>query len=271
AGHGYLGAEAGRQARARGWEVAALSKSGDGESMACDLSDRGEVQALGGRVPPPGAILLSASSGRGGAAAYRAVFIDGSRHLREVFPEAHLVFVSSTSVYGQTGGETVDEDSPTEPDRETSRLLLEAEAQVLAGGGTVARLAGIYGPGRSVILKKFLAGEARIEDDGRRFLNQIHRDDAARALLHLASHPGWSRGEIYNVADCTPLHQGDCYRALADLFGRDLPPSGPRDTGRKRAWTHKQVSNAKLRATGWDPEFPSFLDAAETVAETLGT
>ncbi len=51
----------------------------------------------------------------------------------------------------------------------------------------VARLAGIYGPGRSALLRKFLSGEARIENGGERYLNQVHRDDIAAALLHLVA------------------------------------------------------------------------------------
>jgi hypothetical protein len=45
------------------------------------------------------------------------------------------------------------------------------------------------------------------------------------------------------------------------MFGKDLPPHGPRDLNRKRGWTHKRVSNAKLREIGWEPVYPSFLDA----------
>ena len=144
--------------------------------------------------------------------------------------------------------------------------LLEAESITLDAGGIVARLSGIYGPGRSVILKKFLSGEAVIEEDGRRFLNQIHRDDAARAIFHLATTRATG---VFNVSDSTPLSQLACYQALSEIFSRPLPPGGPRDLNRKRGWTHKQVSNAKLRATGWQPEFPSFLDAAGSIAATL--
>ena len=145
-------------------------------------------------------------------------------------------------------------------------MLLAAEQITLATGGTVARLAGIYGPGRSVILKKFLSGEAVIEEDGRRFLNQIHRDDAARAIFHLAT---LQITGVFNVCDSTPLTQLGCYERLAELFSRPLPPSGPRDLNRKRGWTHKQVSNSKLTATGWQPEFPSFIDAVQSVAATV--
>ena len=53
------------------------------------------------------------------------------------------------------------------------------------------------------------------------------------------------------------------------IFERPLPPTGPRDLDRKRGWTHKRVSNAKLVSTGWQPRFPCFLDAAREILPTL--
>lgn len=263
-GAGYLGQAVSAVFREAGWEVAAASLHGGDSTLACDVGDTESVAAL----PQADAIVHCAASGRGGAEAYRHVYVEGCRNLATRFPGTPLLFTSSTSVYAQTDGSTVDEESPAVPDRETGRLLLEAEAVTLAAGGTVARLAGIYGPHRSVILTKFLAGQSVIEEDGRRILNQIHRDDAARAILHLVTRA--PAGGVYNVSDSTPLSQLECHRALANLFEHPLPPSGPRDEGRKRGWTHKRVSNAKLRATGWSPRFPSFLDAAPDIARGLG-
>ena len=268
AGHGYLGQEVARQASGTDWHVTALSRSGDESALACDLSSPEQVAHLKSMIPPPDSIIFTASSGRGGIQSYKSVFLDGSRHLLSTFPESRLIFVSSTSVYHQIDGSLVTEESSTEPTRETGLLLLDAESQVLEGNGTIARLAGIYGPGRSAILRGLLEGTSIIEEDGRRFLNQIHRDDAASALLHLANHES-SRGTIYNVCDSSPLHQGDCYHALAALFSRPVPAVGPRPENRKRAWTHKRVSNEKLRATGWEPSYSSFIDAAETIAASL--
>ncbi len=262
-GHGYLGQAVARVFRASGWEVVPVSLSGGEGSLACDVADPGAVKSL----PPADFIVHCAASGRGGADAYQRVYVDGCRNLTQRFPGVPLLFTSSTSVYAQTDGSIVTEESPADPDRETGRRLLDAEQTTLAARGIVARLAGIYGPERSVILKKFLSGEAVIEDNGHRFLNQIHRDDAARAIFHLAT--SGIRGAVFNVSDSTPLPQRVAYEALSRMFSRPLPPSGPRDLNRKRGWTHKQVSNAKLRATGWEPEFPSFLDAAEGVAATL--
>ncbi len=257
-GNGYLGQAVTREFRENGWEVETVSLSGGEGSIACDVGDAESVA----RLPHADFIVHCAASGRGGAEAYQHVYVEGCRNLTATFPGVPLLFTSSTSVYAQTDGSIVTEESPAIPDRETGLLLLEAETIALGGGGIVTRLSGIYGPGRSVILRKFLSGEAVIEEDGRRFLNQIHRDDAARAILHLATGSPSPRGEIYNLSDSTPLAQIDCYRGLGEIFSRPLPPSGPRDLDRKRGWTHKQVSSSKLRATGWQPRFPSFLDAA---------
>ena len=261
-GHGYLGQEVARRFRDAAWEVMSVSLHGGDGALACDVSDEVAVQGL----PEVDAIVHCAASGRGGPEAYQQVYVDGCRHLVQRYPGKLLLFTSSTSVYAQTDGSVVSEESPAVPDRETGKLLLEAEDVVLQAKGIVARLAGIYGPGRSVILKKFLSGEAILEDDGSRYLNQIHRDDAAEAICHLVC--GQKSG-IYNVSDSTPLTQRACYEVLSQQFDQPLPPSGPRDLHRKRGWTHKQVSNLKLRSTGWEPRFPSFLDAAPAVARTL--
>lgn len=258
-GAGYLGEEILRVFRVQGWEAVGASLSGGEGLLACDVSDWNSVALL----PDADAVVHCAASGRGGAEAYERVYVKGCQNLVRRFPGAKMVFTSSSSVYGQKDGEVVTEDSPTEPDRETGELLLKAERIVTDAGGSVARLAGIYGPDRSVLLRKFLGGEAVIEEDGRRFINQIHRDDAARAVLHLISLPVFPAGEIFNVSDSVTLSQLQTYEGLAKIFGKELPPSGPRDLNRKRGWTHKKVSNAKLRAVGWEPVYPSFLDAVK--------
>ena len=262
-GYGYLGQAIGRQFRKNGWQVIPVSLSGGNGVCACDVGDYESVASL----PEADFIIHCAASGRGGAEAYQHVYVAGCRNLTEKFAGVPLLFTSSTSVYAQTDGSVVTEESPAIPERETGSLLLAAERITLAADGIVTRLSGIYGPGRSVILKKFLSGEAVIEEDGRRFLNQIHRDDAAHAIFHLAM--SGAQGEIFNLTDSTPLTQLECYEKLSEIFHKPLPPSGPRDLNRKRGWTHKQVSNAKLRVTGWQPDFPSFIDAAESVARTL--
>ncbi len=261
-GHGYLGQAIAHEFRQNGWNVVSTTLSGSDGTLTCDVGNSAAVSQL----PSADFIVHCAASGRGGAEAYQHVYVDGCRNLVAAFPNTPVLFTSSTSVYAQTDGSTVTEESPTIPDRETGSLLLAAEETVLNSNGIVARLSGIYGPGRSVILRKFLSGEAVIEEDGRRFLNQIHRDDAARAIFHLATA---HLSGVFNVSDSIPLTQLACYEKLSEIFSLPLPPSGPRDLNRKRGWTHKRVSNMKLLDAGWQPRYPSFIDAAPAISATL--
>jgi len=210
-------------------------------------------------------VVHCASSGGGGAEAYRAVYRDGLERVLGAFAPRRGGFVSSTSVYAQDDGSRVDEDSPAEPMVETGKVLLEAERIALAAGGLVARLGGIYGPGRAVYLQRFLEGSAVLEDGGGRFINLVHRDDGAAALVRLAGIP--DAAGIFNVVDGTPATQREIYGWLAEFFGRPLPPEDPADPRRKRGLNSKRVENTRLRNTGWVPQFPSYQSAIQKLAE----
>lgn len=264
AGCGYLGVALGRLLHALGWEVTGITRSQQSAQalqsepfrvLACDITDRAALTALGSWD----AVVACASSGRAGADTYRQVYLEGMRNLIEVLRPERLIFTSSTSVYAQTDGAVVTEDSPAEPLQQTGQILRESELLTLAAGGTVARLGGIYGPERWALLERFRNGTAMIEGDGMRFLNQIHRADAAAALGFLLTHPVSSG--IYNVVDDSPTRQLELYSAFAAHFQPPLPSVGTPDLQRKRGWTSKQVSNAKLRALGWTPIYPSFREA----------
>jgi len=265
AGCGFLGEAAAGLFLESGWRVLGLCATGESAArlasrpFAVDVADISRPLLAPGGWERPDVLVHCASSGRGGADAYKAVYRDGMSHLLEAFAPKRIIFTGSTSVYAQTDGACVTEESPTEPDRETGRILLEAEALALRAGGVVARLAGIYGPGRSVLLRKFLEGSAVLEAGGYRWINQIHRDDAARALWHLATSAN-AQG-IFNVCDDTPSTQQDVYGWIASFLQRPLPPKGPADLDRKRGWTSKQVKNIKLRAIGWTPAYPSYRAA----------
>jgi nucleoside-diphosphate-sugar epimerase len=228
--------------------------------VACDISAPAAVETVLGAAHGLDLVLHCASSGKGGADAYRQVYLRGVQVLGGVLAPRQLLYTSSTSVYAQIEGGWVTEESPAQPPRETGRILRETEEWVLAQGGTVARLAGIYGPGRSVLLRKFFTGEAVIEGDGRRWINQIHRDDAATALVLLA---GLRMPGLFNLGDSRPIEQRGLYEGLARRFSMPLPPEGPVNTERKRGWTHKQVSNARLRNLGWTLRYPDFFTALE--------
>lgn len=264
AGCGFVGEAAADLLHARGWEVIGWTAS---EASAARLSREKpypvSAQDILGDLPgvSPAVVVDCVSSGRGGAETYRRVYLEGARALRAAYPGARLIFTSSTSVYAQTDGAWVDEASAAEPERETGRLLRETEELVLASpGGAVLRLAGLYGPGRGTLVGKARAGAAPVEGDGRRWMNFCHRDDAAAAIALAAERE--LRG-VFNVADDCPVQQGDCVRALAGLFGHPPPDTVAPELDRKRGWTSKRVSNARLRSLGWRPAHPSFLREAE--------
>jgi nucleoside-diphosphate-sugar epimerase len=282
AGCGYVGAATADLFHQHGWEVEGWTASPESAQelagrpfvvRAVDLTEEAAVQNAAAQ--PFDAVIQSASSRGGGADAYRRIYLGGAQNLLAAFPRVPLLFTSSTSVYAQASGEWVTESSPAEPERETGRILRETEELVLAAGGTVARLAGIYGPGRSALLRKFLAGEAVLNAAGARLVNQAHRDDIAAALFLLAQQAlaGVSDSAerlVYNVADGNPIADRDCYEWLAARLSRPMPPTTESPAPRKRGNSSKRVSSAKLQACGWAPRFPTFAAAmAESILPNL--
>jgi len=268
AGCGYVGEATADLFHRAGWEIEGWTRSLQSAAAlaekpysirAVDISQPIQIDESAGSFD---AVIHCASSGGGGAEMYRQVYFDGARNLLAAFPGARLVFTSSTSVYAQRDGSYVTEQSETNPQHETGRILLESEKLVLAHSGTVARVAGIYGPWRSVLLKKFLSGTATIDPEADRFVNQVHRDDIASALFNLITRQSTAT-EIFNVVDDEPILQSECYRWLAKRLLRPLPPSGRSSQPRKRGDSNKRVSNAKLHHAGWSPQYPTFADAME--------
>lgn len=139
-------------------------------------------------------------------------------------------YLSTTGVYGDTGGAIVDETAPLHPTSPRSERRVRAEegwldlhrlSQVPVH---IFRLAGIYGPGRSVV-EQVLAGEAkRIERPGHLF-SRIHVDDIASVLRASMARP--NPGRIYNVCDDEPAAPADVVAYACTLLGRPPPPPVP--------------------------------------------
>lgn len=274
AGCGYVGQATAILFCEAGWQVEGWTSSEEsaqklgGEPypvVAVDISQRDQIAPRGGDFD---GVIHCASSSGGGAGAYRKVYLEGARNLLEFFPKAPLLFTSSTSVYAQTDGSWVTEESPAKPLGETGRILRETEDLVLAHGGLIARLAGIYGPSRSFLVQKFLEGSAVIDQETDRFINQAHRDDIASALFLLLNlrkqdaKPGQaSSPDIFNVVDDEPVRQSEFYKWLAAYLSRPMPGSGAENRTGKRGHSNKRVSNAKLRSLGWKLRYPTFREA----------
>jgi nucleoside-diphosphate-sugar epimerase len=268
AGCGYVGQATADLFDDAGWQVQGWTRSPESAAalsgkpyqvVPVDIAQRDRVQAYPENFD---AVILCVSTRGGGQGVYRDVYLNGARNLLARFGGAPFVFTSSTSVYGQNDGSVVMEESETEPLQQTGRILLETEKAVVSCDGIIARLAGIYGPGRSALLRKFLAGEAVLDADNDRFINQVHRDDIAAALFLLVTRESSAR-QIYNVVDDEPILQSECYRWLAAKLGRPAPPIGRSTSKRKRGESNKRVSNAKLRSVGWRPCYPTFAVGME--------
>ncbi len=137
-------------------------------------------------------------------------------------------YLSTTGVYGDHGGEWVDESSACQPTAARSKRRLAAEEAWLAWGGNagkpvqIFRLAGIYGPGRSP-LDRVRGGKAqRIIKPGHLF-GRIHVDDIVRAVRAGITKP--DAGPVFNVADDEPAAPADVLTYAAELLGVEPPPA----------------------------------------------
>jgi len=157
AGCGYVGAATADLFHGAGWEVEGWTHSAESAArlgskpypiQAVDIASSESVERA---ATQSDAVIHCASSGGGGAESYRRVYFDGAKNLLTLLHPSTFLYTSSTSVYAQTAGEWVDENSAAEPVHETGGILRETEELVRQDEGIIARLAGIYGPGRSAI------------------------------------------------------------------------------------------------------------------------
>ena len=236
--------------------------------LELDVTDKGQLE----KIPECIQWCVNAvSSSRRGPDVYRQVYLDATRDiiakLGSLPDFKHLVQISSTSVFGQTDGSWIDEGADRSPSTETSQILVEAEDLLLHATteshfpATIARVSGIYGPGRGFLFQQFVKGEATMVDDGSRIINMIHVDDIVGAIIQMLAQarPGTS----FNVTDSAPTTQLEFFRWLVDELGGELPPSASPEAlrKRKRAVTNKKVSNSRLiHDLNYKLKFPSFRE-----------
>lgn len=178
----------------------------------------------------------------------------------------HIAYLSSTSVYGSSGGDVVRADSPVDPDSDMGRRRLEAEGIVRAEsahGATVRviRLPGIYGPGRT-IRGRLEAGSYRLVDGGRGWSNRIFVDDIATAVCRVLA-PDVGEG-VWLASDGNPFRVVDLVRFACERLGLPMPPTVPLSEVSPRVrpfWTgNRRCDPDALRALGWEPRWPSYRE-----------
>jgi nucleoside-diphosphate-sugar epimerase len=265
AGAGYVGIALAERLIGLGHDVTVLRRS-DAPAPAGARRFRADLTAPGAldTLPEADLVFYLASADARSEAAYTAAYVTGvSRLLFRLGQQGtlprRLLYVSSTAVYGQRGGEWVDEESATEPlDFTGARLLAgEAAARSAPFPTTVLRLGGIYGPGRVSLLERVRSGAARSTP---RYTNRIHRDDAAAALVHLASLPE-APPTVVGV-DSAPAPSAEVLAWLAERLGAEapspVPPTELPTTGRSA--TNKRCSNALLLASGFRFRYPTYRE-----------
>ena len=261
-GCGYLGLRVARRWIAAGKPVAALTRRNGAELAALaiepvvgDVLDPVSLRKL----PSAATVLYAVGLDRTAGKSMREVYVSGLGNVLETLPPCErFVYVSSTSVYGQTHGSVVDETSPTEPLEESGAIVLEAEHLLLQKkpDAIILRFAGIYGPDRLLRRQAQLRSGGPIAVDEERWLNLIHVDDGADAIL--AAEARSAPGETYNIVDDEPAPRRAFYARLAELTGAPAPrfvnQSEPRANNRR-------VSNALAKvALQWQPRHPSFRE-----------
>ncbi|PNB73890.1 NAD(P)-dependent oxidoreductase [Pseudomonas sp. GW456-E7] len=274
AGCGDVGSRLATQLLAAGWEVHGLRRDvarlpAGVIGVAGDLFNK-DCPATW----PIGAVdylVYCAAATDHDEAGYRAAYVQGLEHVLEWLNDYgqvpnRLLFVSSSSVYGQQDGEWVDESSSTVASGYSGRVMLEAEQIALKSGipASVVRLTGIYGPGREWLLTQVRRGY-RVAVEPPLYANRIHADDAAglMACLLEADRRGVALEDVYIGVDDEPAALADVVGWLRGYLGVTEwdDDSSVRRTGSKRC------SNARAKALGWTPKYPSFREGYAAILE----
>lgn len=191
---------------------------------------------------------------------YETAYKNTSQVIRRLASELNrpktLIYISSTSVYGDQKGQWVDETSPLNGKGDKIQFLIDAEKNYLflseiGWQVVVLRFSEIYGPERELSKRVKKLTEHPLPGDGSRYTNMIHREDAARAIDFALRH---HFSGIYNIADDEHPTRKELYAQVSKKFG--LPqivwdPSHP-----PLSQSNKRVSNHKLKSQGFAFHYP---------------
>ncbi|WP_439600658.1 SDR family oxidoreductase [Devosia sp.] len=183
-------------------------------------------------------------------------------------------YFSTVGVYGDFGGEWIDEEAPTRPLNVRSKQRVEAEqawrdyARQRGVPLFIVRLAGIYGPGRSAF-DKLREGTARRIVKPNQVFNRIHVADIGRitARAALSDLEG-----TYNLADTEPAPPQDLVTYAAHVMGIEPPAEVPFETAEMTPMArsfysdNKRVSSKKvLAALGADLLYPTYREGLDAI------
>ncbi len=260
-GCGYVGRRAAESWLRWGHHVSALTRSAQN---AAQLSEMGISPYVGDVLDPASLAALPAADvmlyavgfDRTAGPTQRDIYVHGLDNvLNHAADRAErLIYLSSTSVYGQTDGTWVDESSPCRPARPNGQVCLEAETLLLQHEGAAAResrnilrLAGIYGPDRLLARVEALRSGEPLKGNPDAFLNLIYVDDIVRSIDACLERGG--KDTLYLVCDDRPITRLEYYSELAKLSGAAAPRFVPGDTARHSLESlNKRCRNTRLRS-----------------------
>jgi len=226
-----------------------------------DCRDRhGLATALEGQD----AVVVSLTPGEFTEQAYRDTYVASAQALADscaamAVRPGLILWVSSTSVYGQHQGEWVDESSPSQPKGFSGRYLLEAE-QIIAEGpvpATVVRFSGIYGPGRTRLVEQARRGQSAAPEPAQ-WTNRIHSEDCAGVLHHLlmTALGGSPLAPLYIGTDCAPVPLHEVQQWLAAQLGVALTDNVAAGASRG----NRRCSNRLLLESGYRFIYPTWRE-----------
>lgn len=154
-----------------------------------------------------------------------------TRHLTAILPErAILVYVSTTGVYGDCGGEKVDETRVLKPQNARAKRRIDAErvlrhwAQHSSSRLSILRVPGIYADNRLPV-ERLRKGTPALLPQEDVYTNHIHADDLA-CLIVLALFRAQAC-RVYNAVDNTEMKMGEYFDEVADAMQLPRPPRLP--------------------------------------------
>ncbi|MGA2033393.1 MAG: NAD-dependent epimerase/dehydratase family protein [Thermoguttaceae bacterium] len=269
-GCGYLGRRVALRWQAAGHEVLGLVRD---PAQAAELARQAIRPILADvtrpetspPLPQAETVLYAVGYHRGGGQSRWDVCVEGLRAVLAALPSGtgRIIFISSTSVLGESAGDWVDEDSPCRPQREAGQALLAAETLLLAHPlgrrAVILRLAGLYGPGRLPRTTEIVAGKVLAVSPNSQ-ANLIHVDDAAAVVLaaEMRAQPPCT----YLVSDGHPVDRRTFCRYLAELLGAPPPQfCEPAPEAADRHRSEKRVSSARMSAQlGVALQYPSYRE-----------
>ena len=272
AGCGDIGSRLATQLPDHEWQVYGLRRSIDRlpagvTGVSGDLfSEQCPVQWPTGQIDY---LVDSAAATEHDEPGYQAAYVDGLKNTLSWLEQngqrpKRLLFVSSSGVFAQKGGEWVDETSPAEATNYSGRIMLDAEQVALNSGiaASVVRLTGIYGPGREWMLGQVRKGY-RVAVEPPLYGNRIHADDAAGLLAFLleADRQGKALDDCYIGVDNAPVPLAEVVGWLRERLGIT---EWAAETSTRRAGS-KRCSNARAKALGWEPRYTSYREGYEQI------